>query len=498
MSSFYPQKGKHRFLTAYVFFFYLLLFFPATIKAQDMYVRVSENDCINCYAGFFDDLLSYSKPKDFKFLFPKNYQGKRFEMFNQMYLRGKLVPEQVVFSDSLFQMTKDKLNGLSGLVVIYNGEILLSIPSDEVGQYQIKQILTAISRTVQLLDLKEEGYSNNLAVDVSYSDGKILILDPLFRKIYFLGENGEDKIVDLKSDIFQSVLQHFLTNTEYASHVKNRNQLKNLGKYFPESFVVYLKDSLIYLKYYMPYILKQNNNLGVWNMPLLSVLPARKTKLTAANIARNTYLLVKPTEYSYYPTRGFTAMENKLYSINQMIYTEEDVENNTRFPFLNKMSLDKDKKEIIFSNFSKGPKNFSFQEDPTLNSKKMFMNISFLSLDDQILLTHFPFAVNINENKKYKLDWDAGLNDYHFPPTVNYENIQLWHKNDNFVVLVKIKDSYFLKNYSENWELINKIELPFNPKMVKKIRFTKDNIYLLTENELLKMPNVFASLKSPR
>ncbi|MGO3707025.1 MAG: hypothetical protein ACTJGD_06065 [Mesonia hippocampi] len=72
-----------------------------------------------------------------------------------------------------------------------------------------------------------------------------------------------------------------------------------------------------------------------------------------------------------------------------------------------------------------------------------------------------------------------------------YRQLQFWEKEDNFTVLVKKQENYALKTYNQNWELKQEKPLPFNTETVKDIRFSKDNIYLFTENELLSLPNVF-------
>lgn len=487
---------KHGSLKGCVSLFLIIFFFHITTNAQEIYVRVSEKDCINCYIGFFSELLDNSQP-EFKFLFPENIQGKHFDNFNQMYFQGKVSLDNVVFSDSLFQKTKQPLNALSGLVLMDKGEVLMDFSSKEASKYDIDTLLGALSQTKKIFDFKEDGVSSRFSSVVDSEGENLLVIDDLFRKLYFLDENGALKTIDLKDEAFQLVIQNTMEKTAYEFHKKNIGTLKRFKKNFPESFSAIIKNDSLYLRYFMPCIQEEKNGgLGIRNELFLSKMPFEGTKINIENMINNTYLVRKDPQKRYYPTFSFTAIYPHFYQINQMIYTQEDLNNKTRFPLFIRYVFDEEKKEISFEGFSE-LKNFSFQQDTTLNSNDLIIDISFLNFADQILLKHKPYAVDIEEGRKYKLDWDANMNDIHYPQTITYENLQLWGNKSNFVVLAKIKNEYFVKVYDKKWELIKKIAFPFNPNVVEKIRFTKENIYIFTENHILKMDNfVQGRLKS--
>src|SRR5699024_1782291 len=96
--------NRYRFLFK-ICILLLCYFYSVDSYSQKAYIRVSPRDCINCYLGFFNTSLNYKQKDNIQYIFPEDFEGKRFENFNELYFHKKIGQQQVIFSDSLYNET---------------------------------------------------------------------------------------------------------------------------------------------------------------------------------------------------------------------------------------------------------------------------------------------------------------------------------------------------------------------------------------------------------
>ncbi|WP_430612173.1 hypothetical protein [Flavobacterium sp. JP2137] len=281
--------------TALVNLLILTFFVYQNTLAQNIYIRVSERACINCYAGFFSELIASPYKDDFKFLFPKNYKGKRFEQFNELYFESKVTPDRAVFSDSLFDLTNKFLNDFSGIIYIRNNEVITSSSIADLNNQSINYTayIESLITFNSLAVFQEIGISNRLSIAVSYNSNYFAIADFLFKNLFLWDFNGQLTTIDFKDEAFQQLLKNYLSEEHYHTHQKYREELNKYGKKFPEPYSISLTDEQITIAYAVPYVLlKQEYRQEFHIMPLLtiSVLALPSKKLSAEQLIENSYI----------------------------------------------------------------------------------------------------------------------------------------------------------------------------------------------------------------
>ncbi|GEM_PF-5732260 len=488
--------------TIIILCFINLIVFATPSKAQDVYIRISENDCVNLHGSFFSALTKSPHEKDFKFLFPNKFKGKRFEQFNKLYFQNKVTDNQVVFSDTLYNLTGKPLNGLSGIAWIHNNQLLSTLCAECISNQNINILdhVANLSKASTLVNFQEEGMSDRLAIASSYKSNTFAISDYLFRNIYYWDATKNLTNIDLKDEVFSQLLKNKLTTAEYATHIKYLDNLMKVGKAYPEPISIDLNENQMALYYGVPYAKvvnpedKDNVQIGIMSLPYVAVIPLSTNQPTAYQILENSYLEEYTEEIpEYYSTMTLVLTSKDLYRINQLKYSAEDLETKRSFPLLSKLKMTKkNHAKTIISENQDGIKNFPFQQDTLLN-KTFVMDIQFSSSNDHILLLNRPYAVNIKTQKKYTLDWDSKVNTYYYPATYTYEQLQFWETPTGFNVLVKKDENYSLKLYNDEWQFQSEKALPFYGKEVKNLRFTKNHVYVFTEDNIFTVSNTFES-----
>lgn len=481
--------------TAMVNLLVLAFFVYQSTLAQKIYIRVSERECINCYAGFFSELIASPYKKDFKFLFPKNYKGKRFEQFNKLYFESKVTPDRAVFSDSLYDLTNKFSNDFSGIIYFHNNQVIsASNMTDLISQkINFTDYIKSLTTVNSIAIFHEIGISNRLSIAVSYNANYFAIADFLFKNLFLWDFDGKLTTLDFKDEAFQQLLKSNLTEEHFNSHQKYREELNKYGKKFPEPYSISFTDEQITVAYTVPYVfLKQEDRQEFHIMPLLSIsaiaLPSKK--LNVEQLIENSYIENR-TQTEYLLSMSLGSYNDNFYRINQLMYNTHDFAENKIFPFLTKLekSSDSKNKNLVTKDLM-GIENFSFQQDTLLN-KPFLMDILFSNIDSNVLLHNYPYVVDIAQKKKHTLDWDSNLNHYYYPPKMTYEQLQFWQSENGFTILVKTTQQYLLKTYNHHWKLVQEKVLPFNILSVKNLRFTKASVYVFTENEVFTMANIF-------
>lgn len=484
---------KHRLLKNLCFLLFYTVF-SNHISAQEIYFRVSENDCNNYYTPVFSVLHESTYQDKIKFLLPISYQGKRFDNLNKLYFENKLTMSKVVFSDELYQITSKPLNDLSGISLVNKGEVIAFFSIKDINAKNINTIIKSLSSLQEILDKSKKGLSNNLLNKIDYKRQFLFLSDQLFGRIYrFDGDKSEFSVLNLKEDSssIASLRKHYLSEDDYKTHQEYGETSKSFqGQNGINIIDISFAEEKIYIKYTIPYVsvmMYAGKQATVLSNLLLMFSQPIDERITFDSFIDNTYVIKNFSleEIKYYPSRQMAVYADKLYYINQVMASSKIPE----FPLLSQFKIDKDLKEITLEGEVDNLKNFNFQQDSLLNVQYL-MEIGFLQNKENILLREYPYAVNLAKKQKYQLDWEDE-NKHYYPVEIFYSQLQFWEKEDNFTVLVKKQENYTLKTYNQNWELQQEKLLPFNTETVKDIRFSKDNIYLFTENELLSLPNVF-------
>lgn len=491
-------KKKRKLFAKTTFFLIVSVFFlTGTTSGQEVFVRVSENDCVNCYTGFFSELIKNPHNKEFKFLFPENYKGKRFENFNKLYFQNKLSLDRVKFSDSLFEISKDPLNDLSGIILFYKNNLISSIGVESINNDKINVLdhLNSMVDSSVLLNLQQEGVSERINIAASYNTNHFAVSDFMYRTLYFWNSQKTLSTIDFKDEGFQQILKDGILPDKYESHRKNRERLRKNGNEFPEVYSLSFSDNELVIGFAIPHIFLNKIEDGqeqYYTMPLLnfSFVPLASDDISVAKIIENSYIEDR-SELEYIIGLSSATFNKEIYRVNQLMYNSNDFEKNRTFPLLNKLKVSNNKKEriLIYENVN-GLENFAFQQDTLLN-KHYLMDIQFVNQDQYILLNHYPYAIDLVGKKKYKLDWDVMLNTHYYPTKTLYDQIQFWKTSGGFNVLVKKDGLFYLKSYSENWKFVSEKTLPFNSQKTTNIRFTKKWVFLFTKEEIIVFPNVF-------
>lgn len=487
----------HRLGWVCVFFCFIQM-----TQAQKVYVRISPNDCINCYAGAFADILA--SQQSFTYIFPESYEGKRFETFNNLYFRNQVSVDNVVFSDSLYTSTEKALNGYSGVIVLYNHKIISAVTVETLGLGRIdfNSLVKAARNLTVLLNKKERGVSTRTSLRVNYERSLAVLSDILYRGLYVFDGKGQWKFVDMKSAEYQELLSRYLPKKAYQYHKKNAEILKKISKFYPEYPNVQFYGDKLYIKFGLPYIKLMNSekgesHRGVFTPRFLSVIDlADYDELSNEKIVSNSY----GNNYSeainprFYLTSAFYDYDDELYTLNQLIYTKKDVQKKRSFPLFSVLKLNEAEQSVDFDHYTTNVKTLDFQKDTTLNSKDLLMEVTFIGVDHYVMLAYHPIVLNLKNGHIFHLDWPAGLNDMHYKNyKLNYKTVQVWEKDKQFVVLAKKASHYFLKVYNRDWQLLKKMKLPFYAANIEKIRFTKSHIILGTANKMLRLPNFYAT-----
>jgi len=482
-------------LNGYAFLF--IIFFNLNANGQNVYVRVTENDCVNCYIGFFKTLLENSESDNFKYVFPGYYNEKRFANFNKMFFQNKVKLNQTIFSDSLFNLPEKKLGNESGLFVLYKGKLVYAEKARIMAKEDasVRNYIEKFNKTEVFLDKAENGISNRFVGELHYQTDQKIFVDDLFRVLYYWDKENELTVLDLKSEIFQKVLKNFLTTKSYQSHLKYKDNLIQLGKNYPEAFMVKIADETLYLNYYIPFIRLEkdvagnNETLGVLSLPVTSIIPITKEELTLKRIVENSFV-EDIMEIDYFTSLQPAVYCEKLYKLNQFTYSREDKKSDKSYPLLTSYYVDFQSERIRFDAISEELRSFEFQKDVLLNTKELFVEVGFLNQNKNILLINAPFVVDLESMKKIKLDWSEDLNDIKDPNKMTYQHLQFWENgHGNYTVLLKSKEDYYIKSYNKSWKLQQTESLNFDSTFVKDIKFSNDFIYLFTDTEILSIPS---------
>lgn len=477
----------------YVFFVLMFCLFTNKLSSQELYIRVSENDCITCYVGFFEKLFKSNENQKVKFVFPGYYNEKRFDNFNKLYFKNKVKLSQTLFSDSLYNLPKKQLDNESGLFVTYKGKVLYAEKARIISKKNI-EINDFIEnfKVEQFFDFSMNGVSNRLMKAFSYYGKQKVIVDDLFRVLYYWDKDENFTIVDLKDNNFNILLNKYLNKKTYASYLEYKDILVSSGKQYPESIIPIFKNDSLILSYYLPFIrlgVKEETGQKAFiisNIALTSIIDIQNNELNLSEIVNQSYLEETANE-NYVESIDYTIYKDKFYRINDV----QKETNTEEFSLFTIRTIDDKNKRIKLGLATSTLESFEFQK--TMNvDKDIVTDVAFLSFDNSILLEKKPFAVDLDLSMTYKLDWDGSINNLDSPSDLDYRQCQFWNSESGvYHVLVKNKGFFSLKTYSKTWSLINETPLGFNNDFVKDIGFTKDSVYLFTENELIRMPNTF-------
>jgi len=477
--------NRYRFLFK-ICILLLCYFYSVDSYSQKAYIRVSPRDCINCYLGFFNTSLNYKQKDNIQYIFPEDFEGKRFENFNELYFHKKIGQQQVIFSDSLYNETKKPLNGLSGLVIYFKGKVIMALTAENAVGIDFRKYVDAALNLKELSDFQKEGISPNVQLAVDFENNNLAVSDFIFRKLSLYKNDRLINKIDLKTDDFQTLLKKFLTDKEFKFHKENYQSIKDLGKNYPEYFWPEFSQGNLYLHYLLPYIRKgddKENEAIVPSMNLVSKIPF-SSKIKTSDIIEHSFQKDKnPNTENYSEFLKFFIYKKQYLVLNLLQGKTKSNDLFTAYKF------NKTTQNLQFDHFYQLKNKYDSIYSLLSQPNKTTNNIAYSYSNGQVILWFKPYSINLKNNTVHKLDWQQKKKN----DTYLYGQIQLWKNNGIYSVLgwnkINRDPSYFIKNYDSNWDLISETELPFYLPNVKGLLISKKNIYVRLQNRLLILPN---------
>lgn len=465
---------------------FLFIFILSTSSfSQEVYFRVSENDCFNCYININQHILGKS---DIQFLFPESSKGRRFDEFNKRFFKNQIVKEKVIFSDSLYALTNQPLDDLSGLVFIYNGNVVFSQKGAHIDEEKLKIFNNSVSSFTMTMNIRDKGFSNRNLITADYGDNHLLITDFLFKKIYLI--NGDEHTeINFDAIDFLDIAKKSLNNVEYLDLEKNIDLMSRYGKNGIELVNATYSEGKFYISFYCPFIsdgeiIDENGNkkevFRIGNKPNYLVL--KKEEINEQHVLKNIYSFDFESEQYFYSLDELV-QGNELFKLNQVIYSEEQFKKNTPYPLFTKFHIDAANKKITFDKYLDNMDLLDFQKDKDFNTFEFINVISFISQDQTIVLKDFPYVIEPLSGLKKKLEWDEKVNKVSYPQDIKYRNLQFWKYKDGYRLLFQKKDEIVVKEYTNSWELKSQQPSMFNKKFIKQIYVTKKYIYIKSTTE---------------
>ncbi|MBB1140018.1 hypothetical protein [Myroides sp. WP-1] len=459
------------------FIVFLLWFFSCNLLAQNVYLRISEKDCLNCYIN----IKQATKDKKVTYLFPENSKGNRFKIFNESFFDNAIDEKEVLFSDELYSKTSTVLNDLSGLVFIYNNEILFSEKGTDFTIEKVNCFFDAIHSFKKIGNLNTSGLSSRYTIRPDYFQSELIILDGMTQKLYCTADTIALKF-DFQALNFDSIAKATLSEDDYQNFLNHKTILFNSGRRNINLVNLTSNKNKYYIGFFLPSILldrklneqgETNDIYTIRNNYNYFILD-RKDLNFPEKIYNSIYTFDFQNEHYYY-TLDEALFTDKFYKLNQIIYSDS-IDNNT--PLFSAFRINSKKKRIEFQSYTDNISLFDFQKDEKLNTIEVIHSIQFSTFNNLLLLQDFPYIVNLENGDKIKLDWES--ND--FPKNRRCQNLQLWTTKDTNTILFKDDNTFLLKKYTPEFKLISTDKLLFNTH-TKAVFFTEKYIYFLTETE---------------
>ncbi|MGQ8867559.1 hypothetical protein [Myroides sp. TSA_177.3] len=465
--------------------FLFIFIFSTSSFSQEVYFRVSENDCFNCYVNINQHIIGKS---DIQFLFPESSKGKRFDEFNKRFFKNQIIKEKVIFSDSLYALTNQPLDDLSGLVFIYNGNVIFSEKGAYIDEEKLKRFNSSVLSFTMTLNIREKGFSNRNLIKADYNDDHLLITDFLFKKLYLI-DGVENTEINFDAIDFLDIAKKSLKNVEYLDLEKNIDLMSRYGKNGIELVNVTYSEGKFYISLYCPFIsddeiIDENGNkkevFRIGNKPNYLVL--KKEEFNERNVLKNIFSFDFENEQYFYALDELV-QGNSLLKLNQVIYSDEQFNKDQSYPLFTKFHIDAANKRITFDKYLDSMDLLDFQKYKNFNTLEFINVISFISQDQTIVLKDFPYVIEPLLGTKKKLEWDENVNKVSYPQDIKYKNLQFWKSNNGYSLLFQKEDEIVVKEYTNTWELKSQKPFMFNKAFIKQLYITKKYIYMKSTTE---------------
>ncbi len=447
--------------------------------SQAVYIRFSERDCINCNISIHAFMENSKDENLFKLVFPSNFKGKKFEKFNKIYFKDVIKSDAVVFSDELSEMANSVFDNKSGVFSVdeVTNEIIYALNSDDFALVSDKKgLLQSFSATSIILDYDKEGVSDTAIVKCNFDENKFVLLDPFFRTLYVA--NGKQiRDFDFNQISLTDLIQKAFTERQYKSYLENKNVLEDMGVNGIAIYEITYVNGLFYIHLGLPEIVKTQEgtriNYDVYRPSKYVIIS--EDDLFKGKIFNNIY------------TFDITNKDGFVYSIFDYHYKGEfykinnSGENKLPNYLLSEFKIDKIKKEIVFEKYKDKLLNPFFEIKDTED-----VVYPYYGYYDEIIFggnTEFKTIIDVASAKMREIDVQGG--------NIN----QIWKNAENhYVVLVTRGDEFRLIEYAADWEVIKTERLYINGKVVSGLRFTKNNIYIISNKGVYSVSTAFFNL----
>ena len=462
-----------------IFILFLICLFSNSLFAQDTYLRISDRDCLSCFAN----IQNITKNKKIKYLFPENSKGNRFKTFNESYFNNSINEKDVLFSDELYNKTSDILDDLSGLVFIYDNEVLFSEKGADFTIEKVNLFFETISNFKKIGNLNDSGLSSRYNIRADYTQNELIIIDGMTQKLYHAKDTISLKL-DFAALDFDILAKKTLSASNYQAFLSHKQMLLNTGRRNINLVNLTINNNKYYIGFFIPSIIldKQVNEKGETN----DVYTIRNNynyfilDRENLNFSEKIYNSIYTFDFqneNYHYTLEEAIFKNVFYKLNQVIYSDSINKND---PLLSEFKINAQKKKIEFTTYNNNISLFDFQKDEKFNTPDIINSIQFSTYKNLILLQDFPYIIDLEKGNKIKLEWNSNINS--FPKNVKYKNLQIWNSKNTNNILFKEDKEFSLKKYTPDFKLISTNKLFFNGN-TKKILSTEKYIYLISPKE---------------
>jgi hypothetical protein len=465
-----------RLKIAFLFIFTISNF---TSYSQNIYLRISDKDCSSCYAQIHSAILNPSNEKLITLLFPKSYEGVKFDKFNELFFNNSLKRKNAIFSDELIEIGNTKLNNSTGIFVTdrEDKEILFYLNSERLTTVtNLDNLLLYFSSLSKSLDFDLQGISDRASINYSYKNSKLYYLDTLFKVLYIVNSNGDIVEYDFKKIDSDDLMKSLHKDTDYKAYIQNKHILESYGKASISISTINISDEeLIYIDFRIPKIIveKEGNNINNIIMNVPKTLIITENELLAGRFLNYVYDHINPYNHDgLYYSLNSNIYKNELLRLNLFLNNEE------RKPFITKFKIDHIKKEISFNDYVENVFSFDFQYEEDMNESQYIQDIDFSIFGDFLYLKSRQYLINLVDKKIL----DLGDNN---------KIIQILGKLNEPQYLIYSNKNHQLLNYSNKLEPKDIAYLYLNEDIADEVFVTESNIFFISKLGIYSVNNIF-------
>ena len=451
------------FLNSKSFYCFLFLIVSSFGFSQELYLRISDKDCVSCFVATHDII----QKENIKILLPSNYQGRSFDNLNKLHFDNALSLSKVTFSDELFDLSSEFLGLESGLILLDDKDVIYYLAVSKF--MEVRKLGDKVDKllSIKKTNLADLGVSNRVAVSSSYTGNELFYFDTLYNLLFIVDKDNKVTEFDFNSINFESILKNTIGQElldDLNKYLLEKPSLKPLVRLQFNGFD-FNNEKLIF-NFSVPYIIKKDKEYLVYREAYTCIISLEE--LLRGEFINSLYHYQEDTAQDTYRSSSVIYFKDWLYKFNLYF---KDHNKGVDTPLLSKYSVEKKDKEIRFDGYIYNTHNLDFQDytDFDFDAQKYLLDINYFVYKDNILMRKFPYALEIKQNNQL---------DYHLLKSDH--NYQLYSGGDNYFIVHKKDNSFFLDTYSKKWDFMESDKLHYNTGWITQLFFTKESIFLIT------------------